>query len=285
MKIKWDGESACNPVFLYEIRQIVRNRSIQNALLFFLLFLLGVVGVDYFELIEGIGTRPLERLASALCTRILILLFSFTLILVLLYSIITAVNQEREGDMFRTAPLDWTQVMKGKLIAAAVLSSLFYCTALPFLTLVWMMRGIDLFHLGNLLCTMFLFTQTVNFYVNASLVHYRRIDILIMVFCALVLASPPWIAYFFISFAILHEVFNYRFDGVSLFFFYVFQIITTGILWFVSVKLFQMNWKPIEGDYRFVVVLVWAWSGAVIILIACVCVFAVIGTIGAILGF
>lgn len=189
-----------NPFFLYEARQIVRSRGVQAAICLYLLFLLGVFAAA-FSVNTGGGVYAYNEgeIGARLGSTVLGLMCLMSLGVTLLYAVITGVRQGIDDELIHCVPEASVQIRYGKLMVTATLTSLFYFTTLPFLSLAWSMGGIDLLTITNLMLTMFVLTQLVLDYINAALVRVRSLTAVGTTFLGLVIAAPPWILIFVIS--------------------------------------------------------------------------------------
>ncbi len=125
---------AVNPIFLREIRIMVRNNTILACFCVNLAILCYVA----FQFLY------FESSGAEFFTAILTTEYFFGL---LVAPLITASSTVRDGlgdELLWTLPLSRVQRLKGKVQAATVLLCLFYGTSLPFITAAYLMRGVDL---------------------------------------------------------------------------------------------------------------------------------------------
>lgn len=143
-----------NPVFLYELRQIVRNQAI---LILFGLYLLGLVSfvglaiipdsklLEYLERFMPMFSFGSQREpGSSVASNVLCLYYVFTTFgLTAFAAIQTANDRLNENPMFYSTLPPW-RIVTGKLQFAAMVSLLFLSTTLPFLSIAYLLRGVDL---------------------------------------------------------------------------------------------------------------------------------------------
>ncbi len=181
-----------NPLFLFEIRQVVRNRAILVALCLYLIAQVAFLGNAFFNGMTS-AHRPFgadDTLGKNLAQNSLYLMFFSVNGLLLLYSVTTTVRQGFD-ELWELTPLESCQVIRGKIAVAALISALFYAVALPFLTVAWLLRGVDALLLLMLLVMFFCTTQTLNLYVTAMFIRCKSIGSVTAAIFGLVVVAIP----------------------------------------------------------------------------------------------
>lgn len=143
-----------NPVFLYELRQIVRNQAILVLFCLYLFGLASFVGLaiipnsKWFEYLENF--MPMFYFGSTMesgsnvAFNVLLLYYIFTTFgLTAFAAIRTANDRLNENPMFYSTLPPW-RIVTGKLQFATTISLLFLSTTLPFLAIAYLLRGVDL---------------------------------------------------------------------------------------------------------------------------------------------
>jgi len=134
---RWDW----NPVFVKEMRQALRSRSLTGILL---LLWLGMVGVGGAAL--GMSSIGEEAHGGAVATSMFVWMACVTLSAVLMH-LLTRTSQESDesgNELLFATRLTPGQIVRGKLYAVAYLAFLFVCAALPLLALTTLLGGVDL---------------------------------------------------------------------------------------------------------------------------------------------
>lgn len=141
-----------NPMLLFELRQIVRNRSVLVLLVLYLAAMALLAGwvlvfPSNFEALAKGGLSNLFRYYPETPARLTLLLFltyySFTTITLVGYAAVrTATDRLRENPAYDT-PLPPRRLVMGKLLFGVTVSLLFLSATFPFLAVVYLMRGLD----------------------------------------------------------------------------------------------------------------------------------------------
>jgi hypothetical protein len=132
-----------NPIVVKELRQAVRSRFVVAALLLFLAIQLTTIGI--FLMSQDRSTSDFEsgrRIFSVLQA----ILVSTCLIFVPAYTAIR-LGFERSGtnvDLLFITTIRPRSIIWGKFLAGVILTVLLYSTSMPFMTFVYLLRGIDL---------------------------------------------------------------------------------------------------------------------------------------------
>ena len=146
-----------NPITVKELRQSVRNYWIVLLLNLFLgaqFLLVLVYCLDNDPKAISNGTSLFSSLAA--------LLFGTTVVCIPFRTVSRLSAELREADMIFSTSLPPFQVIWGKFLSGTLLSVLFFSASAPFLTLTYMMRGLDLQTIFLTLYFGFLIIQFLN---------------------------------------------------------------------------------------------------------------------------
>lgn len=185
-----------NPIFVYEIRQAVRNRLILASLCVYVALAAAVVGWHFYAALAA--GRPLgyDGDGKTLLYSLLRLLGVFSTATVAIYSVAMTIRQGLEEELLYMTRLDWYRTACGKMQVAALLMLLFYAATLPMLTLAWMMRGVDLINVTAFLSVMLVVTLSLTYYLVAAVIRCRNeIDVAVAA-AGMAFALPPWLVVF-----------------------------------------------------------------------------------------
>ncbi|MDR3199392.1 MAG: hypothetical protein LBU34_16105 [Planctomycetaceae bacterium] len=248
-----------NPIFVFEIRQVVRNRFILGALCFYLLLLIVLLGYELISAQQNGWLVGNPHFGAKLAISILRLLNSFSLVILLIYTAMTTIDQGLHQELLFQTPIDSHTTCFGKTWSAMLLTSLFYFVTFPFLTIAWVLRGVDILVLGCTLSGLFLLTQVINIYVTASFLRCRDTSHLLTAILGLVIAFPPLGGIWFYADIFLLGIEGYR----GFFAFYVlFGVIVFAFIMFMNVtEMFRMNWQLSSPYRRFWVNACFSWRG------------------------
>jgi len=134
---RWDW----NPVFVKEMRQALRGRSLTVMLVFLWLGMVGVGGASL-----GLSSVGGEADGGTVASSMFAWMVFVTLVAVAMH-LLTRTCQERDeggNELLFGTRLTPGQIVRGKLYAAAYLAFLFVCGALPLLALTTLLGGVDL---------------------------------------------------------------------------------------------------------------------------------------------
>lgn len=146
-----------NPILVYELRQCMRNRSVIVAILLYLTAMAGATAA---------ATVGEIRLVS-LCDNLFAFLLSFSFgssgspnrelvyfLFLLHYLFSTAVligfgafktySERKSGDLLYSTELSPGRIVRGKILLGLVVCLLFGSMTLPFLSVAWLGRGVDI---------------------------------------------------------------------------------------------------------------------------------------------
>jgi hypothetical protein len=146
-----------NPIVVKELRQAVQSRLVIAILLLFLLANVFVVG-GY--LLMSVDATTSERGGQDLFIGLFVVLVTTCMVFVPLYAAVRLTMERNDSniDLLFITTIAPSAIVRGKFWAAVALTALIYSAAMPYLTLTYLLRGIDLpsifFALGvAFLCT------------------------------------------------------------------------------------------------------------------------------------
>ena len=149
-----------NPVLLREFRQLSRNKIVFAIIFLCLSALLLTSGIYIMVTMLDInrGNASLEHgstLFSLLSTILILATFTF----VPLYTSIRFGMERRKGkqDLMYTSAIPPWQIIFGKTMTAAQLTTLIFSLALPFLSFTYLLRGVDLGNAALSIAMLFVF--------------------------------------------------------------------------------------------------------------------------------
>ncbi len=128
-----------NPLVVKDLRQSSRNKSLMIALHVFLAFLL-------FMLIVIFGNGRAREDGSTMLVSFLGILLMATMFFVPIYSGVRLALERMSDNMelLYITTLEPHRIVRGKFLAGLMLVILFYSAAMPFLSLTYFLRGVDL---------------------------------------------------------------------------------------------------------------------------------------------
>lgn len=261
-----------NPFFLFEIRQVVRNRMILAALCVYLAISTGWFGYQLFEAALADRLNGYDKtLGAELASGILGILYYFSLGVILLYSTATTIGEGfYQEELFHT-PLPPLDMGRGKIYASFLICSLFYSASLPILVFAWMLRGVDIVALGTGLISLFLLTQTLNVYVMAIFFRVRDVNHVMAAVAGLVFASPPLLIVWGISHAYTRNFFlfsNNFFGSLAGVLISLFWTVSIAAMVFLScTELFRLNAETRSVSRRLGTAALFSWLAAFLVMI------------------
>ena len=134
-------DNRLSPTLVRDIRQLVRNRFITVMLNLYLLIL--TLGTLMTITTQSIQSR-LEGAGEWLYGFDITFFFIFTFIVVNLYTAVIMSQERITNDLMFTSTIKPSGFVFGKLSSALVLTGMLFCVTLPFITIAYMLRGIDL---------------------------------------------------------------------------------------------------------------------------------------------
>ncbi|HEX4129817.1 MAG TPA: hypothetical protein VHZ24_07225 [Pirellulales bacterium] len=147
-----------NPVTVKELRQAVQSRLVIGILLLFLLA--NVLTVCLYVLVNPDNIKS-ERAGQVLFSILFVVLVLTSMIFVPLYAAVRLTMERNDSniDLLFITTIAPAAIVRGKFLAAVALTALIYSTCLPFLTLTYLLRGIDLPSIFSALAVAFLMTS------------------------------------------------------------------------------------------------------------------------------
>ncbi len=133
----------CNPILLFELRQLVRNRFVVWLMLLYLAVLVLFMGSVMLEQGSLFGVNDEQGRNAA--TGLLVIYYGFTSAATLGFAVFkTAGDRLRESPVYFTTLSPWRTAW-GKFLFGLVFALLFLCMTLPFFSVVYLLRGVDLY--------------------------------------------------------------------------------------------------------------------------------------------
>lgn len=262
-----------NPLFVYEIRQVVRDTMALGYLCLHVVGLVLITGLHLYEAIEsGRIVMPNDHHGGALAVKILAMLHCSCLGFLVAYSFNITKNQGLDDELLFTTCLDGKKALSGKLQVVTLVTGLFYAVALPFLTVAWLLRGVDLVAVFVTMAVMFVVTQIVVLYVAGAFIRCRTTTDVVASFFALLIGSPPMLALVFGGpslvggFALGGGLGAYLFAAVPLI--GIALAILSWVVYQFTKEMYVMNWAYLPAERRFGIIMVYSWfTGYVVLMI------------------
>jgi hypothetical protein len=154
-----------NPIVVKELRQAVQARYIIVGLQLFLLIL---VSVTCLMILVAINARQhtdiseFREMGTALFATLSVILYISSVLLIVPYTGIRLASEQLRGDLMFITTLKARSVVFGKFLSGMLVTLLLYSAALPFLTLAYLLRGIDLPMILFIFTLTFLLVQSFN---------------------------------------------------------------------------------------------------------------------------
>lgn len=149
-----------NPIFIREMRQAVRNKTLLLLLNVYLVILLLTI---YYELIWEPGRLYLGSAeGESLFHSLMSVIVPGTTLVTLFNTCVRSVYERVNEDPMYFANLTPSRLIRGRLMTVFVLSLMAYLIALPFLTLAYLLRGLDLQYMLLVLLATFWWVQVLN---------------------------------------------------------------------------------------------------------------------------
>lgn len=147
-----------NPILLRDLRQAVRNRLLMVLLCLLLTVLFLTLLYELVWEPQFLTDTPGQKIFNWLLLIVAVGSFVVTNLHVILRCVFDQVNE----DPMYYALLTPGQIVRGRLLTALVLSCVTYSVGLPFMTLAYQLRGLDLNVALFLIVTAFFWTQVFN---------------------------------------------------------------------------------------------------------------------------
>lgn len=131
-----------NPIVVKELRQAVRSRLVVFMLMVFLLVLVTIIG---FCLLAADHQNPDFYLGRSVFMGLQSIVLGAGLLFVPVYTGVRLAMEQSRANMalLYITTLRPRSIIAGKILASAVLTLLIYSICLPFLTITYLLRGID----------------------------------------------------------------------------------------------------------------------------------------------
>ncbi len=142
LRQKFDGWM--NPVALKELRQAVQGRFVTSVLLLFLIVSVAALGIT---LLTGSGELEDDMSGGMRVFGMLFVILMLTCLIFIPINTAMRLDQEwskQQVDLLFVTTLPPWRIVWGKFLASAILALLMYAACMPFMTLTYLMRGIDL---------------------------------------------------------------------------------------------------------------------------------------------
>lgn len=205
-----------NPVLVLYLRRMVRNGYVLLLLSLYVIALTVITGLVLFaEVAAGHHLGLQEGLGSDLTGLILLVLAISALLSGLFFTIETSRGDGTYLDILFTTPLDETDVGVGKTLAGTVLTALFFAVTMPFLTIAWLLGGVDFRVLFTALICIFLDMQIINAYSAAALFHRPGFEHRFATYFGLLAALPitQFFAYSLLGLSVAFSEIPSSFEG------------------------------------------------------------------------
>ena len=175
------------------------------ALICLYLVLLVLVSGYVFVQIGQAGFVSIENesLGRNLVRANIILLFHVSLLVAIVYNASTTIRQGLEEELLYVTPLEWQRTAWGKTQVAAFVLLLFYSMTLPFLTLAWMLRGIDILSILFVLFSGFFLEMLIVNYFTASFYRCRTLKELWWMLALSIVFIPALLVFWSVSVLVL----------------------------------------------------------------------------------
>src|SRR5262245_5187959 len=150
----WIGD-AVNPIVVKELRQAVQSRFVTATLMILLCIQLVALGV--YLLFSGDATTSFDS-GRQIFLILLGIVFAAGMLFVPLYTAIRLVAErsDTQVDLLFISTIKPRRIITGKLAAATAINILIFSACLPFMTLTYFLRGIDLPSIFTLMAACFL---------------------------------------------------------------------------------------------------------------------------------
>ncbi len=150
----WIGD-AINPIVVKELRQASQSRFVTATLMILLCIQLGALGL--YLLLSGEATTSFES-GRQVFILLLGIVFGAGMLFVPLYTAIRLVAErsDTQVDLLFITTIKPRRIIAGKLAAATAINVLIFSACLPFVTLTYFLRGIDLPSIFALMAICFL---------------------------------------------------------------------------------------------------------------------------------
>ncbi len=151
-------DNRLNPLLLRELRQLVRNRFI---IVLINLFIAVLVTVCIMAVLLDI--RPQDRgIGAGLFVGLTSIMGIACFLAVVVYTAIITASERINGDLMFVSALKPSSIVFGKFFSGVILTILLMSVTFPFVTLAYLLRGLDIQHVFLSFATTFLMIQMMN---------------------------------------------------------------------------------------------------------------------------
>ncbi len=135
-------DDTLNPIVVKELRQAVQGKFITGILILFLFFQIGTLA---FSLIDKAATSNFELGRETFSVLMMFVLLAGTLAVPVYSGYRFATERsDLDSDLLFITTITPQAIIRGKFLAAMAIVLLFYCASLPYMTITYFFRGIDL---------------------------------------------------------------------------------------------------------------------------------------------
>ena len=158
--LRWLVPSSPNPIVVKELRQAVRSRFVSGTLIFFLFILLATAGALLLTArIAGvINPSTLLSTGRTMFHSLFAVLSAACIYFVPAYSGIRLAMERSNSnlDLLYVTTISPGRIIRGKLLAGTIITIILFSAALPFMSVTFLLRGIDLPSISIVLIMTFL---------------------------------------------------------------------------------------------------------------------------------
>ncbi len=151
-------DNRLNPLFLREIRQLVRNRFI---IVLLNLFIVALVFACMMATIFSDGSQ-INATGMGLFQALWGIMSFACFLAVVVYTATTTSSERINGDLMFTSAMKPSAIVLGKAYAGLILTILLMTVTAPFVTLAYLLRGLDIEIVAVVFVSMFVFIQMCN---------------------------------------------------------------------------------------------------------------------------
>lgn len=164
MKFKKEKKSISdrfNPILVRELRQMVRNRTVVAAINFYLFLMVAVMGYAMLLFVDPTVSKS-EQFGAGLFGAITSITSVVTALVVVSQSALRVATDRINEDLLFFSTIPPGRNVWGRLVCGFVISLLFFSMSLPFWTICYLLRGIDIWMYFVFIPLPFLAIQIVN---------------------------------------------------------------------------------------------------------------------------
>lgn len=237
-----------NPVLLFELRQAVRNRFVLVLMSLYLVVLVGFLGLNLlawesgrfvFSLLGFLSVSFYDgEFATRFALEILLLYYAFSTIILVGFGAARTISDRLYENPVWLTGLTPRRVVSGKMQFGFVLGILFMSLTLPFLSVIYRMRGLDLRFMFLGLLFYFLLSQ-IQYFATVALFSWTKTwpRIFLTVVAALILHFPLVFFAFTGAPYILHHFMSRESFVYILMLFFIFPAVMTPLFFLTTVQM------------------------------------------------